>query len=72
MEYKIGNKKVYIFASENEDNKWEAIILEENDKSRVIYHTEFPNMEDARRGCKVAFERKYPNFKNLWKGFFSD
>ena len=76
MEYEIGTKKVFVFVSLNcdsngykkttgEGGSWEAIIIEENGDTQLVYHESFKSREDSLTACKKAFENRYRDQR--WK-----
>ena len=77
LPYKIGNKSVYVFATQDcslgayrkDDDKgatWDAIIIEENGESGEVYFETFDSHEKAWTACENKFKKLYPVTE--WKG----
>lgn len=71
MEYKIGNKKIYVFISHDCDSdsyrantgaggEWDAIILEENGDTKMVYFKAVQSKEECEDTCRKKFEELYP------------
>ncbi len=78
MEYKIGNKKVFVFVSldctaenyredVNVGREWDAIILKENGETKMIYFEKFESEQECQIACEKVFKKLYPGI--TWRGF---
>jgi hypothetical protein len=79
MDYQIGDKKVWVFASQDctaegysaikgTGETWDAIVLEEKGNTKMVYHETFKSESECRKACEKVFKEKYS--PSLWKGFF--
>ena len=69
MEYKIGDKKVFVFLSRNCDVRfqenaasiiWDAIIIEENGDTKMVYHETFKSQKECHDACGEKFQHLSP------------
>lgn len=76
--YTINGKKVYAFSSQDCDScsyrsntgdrgDWDAIIIEENGDTKLVYFESFKSKQECQDACKAKFESLYKG--EAWLGF---